>query len=71
MDFKYWRPFILFLASVHEEEGTYVPQGGMIHLIQQLMKRSKGLSIVVSPSQGSIGGMWTTEATERGRRGVG
>jgi len=54
MDFKYWRPFILFLASVHEEEGTYVPQGGMIHLIQQLMKRSKGLSIVAGVIEGTF-----------------
>jgi potassium/chloride transporter 4/5/6 len=54
MDFKYWRPFILFLAKTSMEDGAYVPQGGMIHLIQQLMKRGKGLAIVGGVIEGTF-----------------
>mmetsp|Transcript_21522 Transcript_21522/g.25435 ORF Transcript_21522/g.25435 Transcript_21522/m.25435 type:complete len:889 (+) Transcript_21522:16-2682(+) len=54
MDFKYWRPFILFLAKTSMEDGAYVPQGGMIHLVQQLMKRGKGLAIVGGVVEGSF-----------------
>lgn len=45
LDFKYWRPFILFLCKTSVENGAYVPQRGMINLISQLMKRGKGLSV--------------------------
>mmetsp|Transcript_20607 Transcript_20607/g.60205 ORF Transcript_20607/g.60205 Transcript_20607/m.60205 type:complete len:350 (+) Transcript_20607:107-1156(+) len=52
MDFKYWRPFVLFLCKLSPEDGSYVPQSGMINLISQMMKRGKGLSIVAGVLKG-------------------
>jgi len=54
MEFKYWRPFILFLARTSQEDGKYVPQDGMIHLAHQLMKRGKGLSIFAGVVEGAF-----------------
>ena len=54
MDFKYWRPFVLFLAKISEEDGAYVPQQGMLHLVCQMMKRGKGLSIVAGVVEGAF-----------------
>lgn len=54
MDFKYWRPFILFLCKTSQEDGTYVAQAGMINLISQFMKRGKGLSIVAGVVEGDF-----------------
>jgi len=45
IEFKYWRPFVLFLCKM-SKDGKYIPQGGMINLIGQLMKRGKGLAFV-------------------------
>jgi potassium/chloride transporter 4/5/6 len=52
MEFKYWRPFVLFLCKLDKEEGTYVPQSGMINLISQLMKRGKGMSFIAGVVKG-------------------
>ena len=54
MEFKYWRPFVLFLCKLDKEEGTYVPQAGMINLISQLMKRGKGMSFVAGVVKGEF-----------------
>jgi potassium/chloride transporter 4/5/6 len=54
MDFKYWRPFVLFLAKINEEDGDYVPQQGMLHLVCQMMKRGKGLSIIAGVVEGNF-----------------
>ena len=54
MDFKYWRPFVLFLARTDAANGAYVPQDGMLHLVCQLMKRGKGLSIVSGVLEGAL-----------------
>mmetsp|Transcript_19745 Transcript_19745/g.27363 ORF Transcript_19745/g.27363 Transcript_19745/m.27363 type:complete len:964 (+) Transcript_19745:202-3093(+) len=51
-EFKYWRPFVLFLCKVSPENQQYVPQRGMINLIQQLMKRGKGISFVAGVVEG-------------------
>ena len=54
MEFKYWRPFILFLAKTSMEDGQYVPQDGMIHLVHQLMKRGQGLSLFAGVIEGTF-----------------
>jgi hypothetical protein len=54
MEFKYWRPFILFLAKTSMEDGQYVPQDGMIHLVHQLMKRGQGLSLFAGVIEGNF-----------------
>jgi len=67
LDFKYWRPFILFLCKVDKtDEGKYVPQKGMINLISQLMKRGKGLSIVAGVVEGEFADH--VELLESGRK---
>ena len=43
LDFKYWRPFIMFFCKTSLQDGAYVPQHGMINLISQFMKRGKGM----------------------------
>jgi len=55
--FKYWRPFVLFLCTLSEEDGEYIPQKGMINLISQLMKRGKGIAFVA----GTIPGKFNTD----------
>merc|ERR1711871_713216 len=54
LDFKYWRPFILFLCKTSVESGEYIPQRGMINLISQLMKRGKGLTVVSGVVEGEF-----------------
>jgi len=44
--FKYWRPFVLFLCKLDDEDGAYVPQAGTMNLIAQLMKKGRGLALV-------------------------
>ncbi|KAJ1445563.1 amino acid permease-domain-containing protein [Pelagophyceae sp. CCMP2097] len=46
LQFKYWRPFVLFLCKLDQTQGGYVPQAGMIHFLAQLMKRGRGLALV-------------------------
>ena len=46
LQFKYWRPFVLFLCKLDAEGESYVVQAGMINMIAQLMKRGKGLALV-------------------------
>ncbi|KAH8062573.1 potassium:chloride symporter [Aureococcus anophagefferens] len=54
IQFKYWRPFVLFLCKLDPVgDVSYVPQAGMINMIAQLMRRGKGLALVngVVPAQ--------------------
>ena len=46
LQFKYWRPFVLFFCKLDPVADDYVPQAGMINLIAQLMKHGKGLALV-------------------------
>ncbi|KAK3249873.1 hypothetical protein CYMTET_40719 [Cymbomonas tetramitiformis] len=46
VEFKYWRPFLLFICKISPSDGKYIPQKGMINLVSQLGKRGKGLAIV-------------------------
>jgi len=41
LQFKYWRPFVLFLCKLNEADG-YQPQRGMINMIAQVMRKGKG-----------------------------
>ena len=68
MQYKYWRPFILFLCKVDQEKGDYIPQKGMINLIAQLMKRGKGLSIVAGVVVGDY--EEKVEFVEEGRKKI-
>ena len=63
MDFKYWRPFVLFLAKISEENGDYVPQQGMLHLVCQMMKRGKGLSIIAGVVESDFKGDFKQKMT--------
>ena len=45
LQFKYWRPFVLFLCEVNEG-GDYVRQRGMLDALGQLVRRGKGLALV-------------------------
>ncbi|KAJ8613651.1 hypothetical protein CTAYLR_003136 [Chrysophaeum taylorii] len=46
LEFKYWRPFVLFLCKIDARDGAYVPQKGMINLVAQLMRKGRGLALV-------------------------
>jgi len=46
LQFKYWRPFVLYLCKLDDINATYQPQGGMLNLIQQLTKGGHGIALV-------------------------
>jgi len=70
--FKYWRPFVLFLCTLSEEDGEYIPQKGMINLISQLMKRGKGIAFVAGAIPGAFNkqNMTTAAAAKKKMEGI-
>ena len=44
LQFKYWRPFVLFFCEVNAG-GDYVRQRGMLDALGQLVRRGKGLAL--------------------------
>ena len=45
LQFKYWRPFVLFLCAI-DGDANYVRQRGMLDALAQLVRRGKGLALV-------------------------
>jgi len=52
--FKYWRPFILYLADLDPVDGALAKTQGVPNLISHLMLRGKGLSFVGGVLEGAI-----------------
>ena len=46
LQFKYWRPFVLFLCKLDPDSDDYAPHKNMIHVLAQLVRRGKGLALV-------------------------
>ena len=45
LQFKYWRPFVLFLCAI-DGDANYIRQRGMLDALAQLVRRGKGLALV-------------------------